>query len=92
MILIEPLMFSVLEFFFLLTLIYNGDFGFFLYACSKIMTLGFNKRFIRTWGYYFDYCAAGFKSHTLEDYQVYYTVSMYITELASMFGAISLML
>ncbi|KAI7730769.1 hypothetical protein M8C21_008056 [Ambrosia artemisiifolia] len=32
---------------------------------SKIVGLGFNEKFIRTWEYYFDYCAAGFKTHTL---------------------------
>lgn len=37
---------------------------------SEILALGFNEKFIRTWEYYFDYCAAGFKSHTLGNYQV----------------------
>ncbi|KAJ0034271.1 hypothetical protein Pint_25136 [Pistacia integerrima] len=37
---------------------------------SKILALGFNEKFIRTWEYYFDYCAAGFKSYTLGNYQV----------------------
>ncbi|XP_040987774.1 tuberculostearic acid methyltransferase UfaA1 [Juglans microcarpa x Juglans regia] len=37
---------------------------------SKILTLGFNEKFIRTWEYYFDYCAAGFKTHTLGNYQI----------------------
>ena len=37
---------------------------------SKIRALGFSEKFIRTWEYYFDYCAAGFKSRTLGDYQV----------------------
>ncbi|XP_059446923.1 uncharacterized protein LOC132178508 [Corylus avellana] len=37
---------------------------------SKILTLGFSEKFIRTWEYYFDYCAAGFKTHTLGNYQV----------------------
>ncbi|KAF3786032.1 Tuberculostearic acid methyltransferase [Nymphaea thermarum] len=32
--------------------------------------LGFDEKFIHTWEYYFVYCAAGFKSHTLGDYQV----------------------
>ncbi|KAH9681793.1 Amino oxidase domain-containing protein [Citrus sinensis] len=35
----------------------------------KIRALGFSEKFIRTWEYYFDYCAAGFKSRTLGDYQ-----------------------
>ncbi|XP_052292413.1 uncharacterized protein LOC102615557 isoform X2 [Citrus sinensis] len=37
---------------------------------SEILALGFNEKFIRTWEYYFDYCAAGFKSRTLGNYQV----------------------
>ncbi|OMP01711.1 Mycolic acid cyclopropane synthase [Corchorus capsularis] len=37
---------------------------------SKILGLGFDDKFIRTWEYYFDYCASGFKSRTLNDYQV----------------------
>ncbi|KAH9315263.1 hypothetical protein KI387_023890, partial [Taxus chinensis] len=36
---------------------------------SDILKLGFNDHFIRTWDYYFVYCAAGFKSLTLGDYQ-----------------------
>ncbi|KAL4288033.1 hypothetical protein AHAS_Ahas19G0245700 [Arachis hypogaea] len=36
---------------------------------SEILALGFDEKFIRTWEYYFDYCAAGFKSRTLGDYQ-----------------------
>ncbi|XP_050217003.1 uncharacterized protein LOC126667910 isoform X1 [Mercurialis annua] len=42
----------------------------FLENQSKIMALGFNEEFIRTWEYYFDYCAAGFKTLTLGNYQV----------------------
>ena len=41
------------------------------YDGSEILALGFDEKFIRTWEYYFDYCAAGFKSHTLWDYQVH---------------------
>lgn len=37
---------------------------------SQIQALGFNEKFIRTWEYYFDYCAAGFKTCTLGNYQV----------------------
>ncbi|XP_065863000.1 uncharacterized protein [Euphorbia lathyris] len=37
---------------------------------SKILELGFNEKFIRTWEYYFDYCSAGFKTHTIGNYQV----------------------
>lgn len=32
--------------------------------------MGFDEKFIRTWEYYFDYCAAGFRTYTLGDYQV----------------------
>ncbi|XP_021290574.1 uncharacterized protein LOC110421323 [Herrania umbratica] len=42
----------------------------FLENQSKILALGFDEKFMRTWEYYFDYCAAGFKSRTLGDYQV----------------------
>lgn len=37
---------------------------------SKILALGFDDKFIRTWEYYFIYCAAGFKSRTLGTYQM----------------------
>ncbi|XP_054805334.1 uncharacterized protein LOC129308288 [Prosopis cineraria] len=40
---------------------------------NEILGLGFNEKFIRTWEYYFDYCAAGFKSHTLGNYQVVFS-------------------
>ncbi|XP_020222395.1 uncharacterized protein LOC109804891 [Cajanus cajan] len=40
---------------------------------SEIMALGFNEKFIRTWEYYFDYCAAGFKLHILGDYQIVFS-------------------
>ncbi|CAK7327300.1 unnamed protein product [Dovyalis caffra] len=42
----------------------------FLEKQRKILALGFNENFIRTWEYYFDYSAAGFKSLTLGNYQV----------------------
>ncbi|KAJ6356269.1 hypothetical protein OIU78_004390 [Salix suchowensis] len=45
----------------------------FLENKSKILSLGFDEKFIRTWEYYFDYCAAGFKSYTLCDYQVVFS-------------------
>ncbi|KAI4318147.1 hypothetical protein L6164_025951 [Bauhinia variegata] len=45
----------------------------FLEKQSEIMALGFNEKFIRTWEYYFDYCAAGFKSRTLGNYQVVFS-------------------
>lgn len=40
---------------------------------SKILALGFNDKFIRTWEYYFDYCAAGFRSYTLGNYQIVFS-------------------
>ncbi|CAA6659196.1 unnamed protein product [Spirodela intermedia] len=39
----------------------------------KILELGFDERFIRTWEYYFIYCAAGFKSRTLGNYQIVFS-------------------
>ncbi|XP_021291428.1 uncharacterized protein LOC110422000 isoform X2 [Herrania umbratica] len=45
----------------------------FLEKQSKILALGFNEKFIRTWEYYFDYCAAGFKLNTLGNYQVVFS-------------------
>ncbi|KAH7522035.1 hypothetical protein FEM48_Zijuj07G0095200 [Ziziphus jujuba var. spinosa] len=36
---------------------------------SKIVALGFDRKFIRTWEYYFDCFAAGFKTHAFNDYQ-----------------------
>ncbi|XVF62806.1 hypothetical protein PTKIN_Ptkin09bG0037900 [Pterospermum kingtungense] len=41
----------------------------FLENKRKVLDLGFDEKFMRTWEYYFDYCAAGFKSRTLGDYQ-----------------------
>ncbi|KAL5702384.1 cyclopropane-fatty-acyl-phospholipid synthase [Ranunculus cassubicifolius] len=40
---------------------------------SKILTLGFDEKFIRTWEYYFVYCAAGFKTRTLGNYQIVFS-------------------
>ncbi|GAB4843086.1 hypothetical protein Ancab_013065 [Ancistrocladus abbreviatus] len=40
---------------------------------GKILSLGFDEKFIRTWEYYFDYCAAGFKSRTLGNYQIVFS-------------------
>ncbi|KAJ8768382.1 hypothetical protein K2173_021535 [Erythroxylum novogranatense] len=45
----------------------------FLANRSKILDMGFDEKFIRTWEYYFDYCAAGFKSYTLGDYQIVFS-------------------
>ncbi|EPS65744.1 cyclopropane fatty acid synthase, partial [Genlisea aurea] len=42
----------------------------FLGSRKEIEDLGFDEKFIRTWVYYFDYCAAGFKSCTLGNYQI----------------------
>ncbi|XP_011649139.2 uncharacterized protein LOC105434591 [Cucumis sativus] len=39
----------------------------------KIIELGFDESFIRTWEYYFDYCAAGFKSRIIGDYQIVFS-------------------
>ncbi|KAK4854822.1 hypothetical protein QYF36_001677 [Acer negundo] len=41
----------------------------FLENKSEVLALGFNQKFIRMWEYYLDYCAAGFKSRTLGNYQ-----------------------
>ncbi|KAG4160830.1 hypothetical protein ERO13_D01G023400v2 [Gossypium hirsutum] len=45
----------------------------FLENTSKVLALGFDEKFMRTWEYYFDYCAAGFKTGTLIDYQVVFS-------------------
>ncbi|KAG6428202.1 hypothetical protein SASPL_112453 [Salvia splendens] len=42
----------------------------FLQNRSKIHGLGFDDKFIRTWEYYFDYCAAGFKYCVIGDFQI----------------------
>ncbi|XVE81902.1 hypothetical protein DITRI_Ditri15bG0103400 [Diplodiscus trichospermus] len=55
----------------------------FLQKQSKIIALGFNEKFIRTWEYYFDYCAAGFKSNTLGDYQVVFSRPGNVTALGN---------
>ncbi|XP_017699471.1 uncharacterized protein LOC103711840 isoform X2 [Phoenix dactylifera] len=39
----------------------------------KILALGFDEKFIRTWEYYFIYCAAGFRSRTLGNYQMVFS-------------------
>ncbi|WMV48040.1 hypothetical protein MTR67_041425 [Solanum verrucosum] len=41
---------------------------------NQIHALGFDDKFIRTWKYYFDYCAAGFKTRTLGDYQIVFSM------------------
>ncbi|TVU46462.1 hypothetical protein EJB05_06002, partial [Eragrostis curvula] len=40
---------------------------------DKVLALGFDDKFIRTWEYYFIYCGAGFKSRTLGDYQIVFS-------------------
>ncbi|XP_061356938.1 uncharacterized protein LOC133301323 [Gastrolobium bilobum] len=45
----------------------------FLENHRKILALGFDEKFIRMWEYYFDYCAAGFKSRTLGNYQMVFS-------------------
>lgn len=45
----------------------------FLKNQSEIQALGFNEKFIRTWEYYFDYCAAGFKTCTLGNYHIVFS-------------------
>ncbi|KAL6503522.1 hypothetical protein OROGR_025445 [Orobanche gracilis] len=39
----------------------------------EIQALGFDDKFVRTWVYYFDYCAAGFKTCTLGNYQIVFS-------------------
>jgi cyclopropane-fatty-acyl-phospholipid synthase len=46
---------------------------------KQIIDLGFDEKFLRTWEYYFDYCAAGFKTLTLRNYQVTHTHSSTLT-------------
>ncbi|XP_055813748.1 uncharacterized protein LOC129883174 isoform X2 [Solanum dulcamara] len=45
----------------------------FLNNKSQIRAMGFDDMFIRTWEYYFDYCAAGFKTRTIGDYQIVFS-------------------
>ncbi|KAK8960960.1 hypothetical protein KSP40_PGU014589 [Platanthera guangdongensis] len=40
---------------------------------DKISALGFDEKFIRTWEYYFVYCAAAFKTRHLGDYQIVFS-------------------
>ncbi|KAL3648750.1 hypothetical protein CASFOL_005153 [Castilleja foliolosa] len=42
----------------------------FLLNQKKIMALGYDEKFIRTWEYFFDHCAAHFKSRYLGNYQI----------------------
>nr|GMD70042.1 uncharacterized protein LOC109176538 isoform X1 [Ipomoea batatas] len=45
----------------------------FLERQSQILDLGFDNKFLRTWEYYFDYCAAGFQTCTLGNYQIVFS-------------------
>ncbi|WMV48060.1 hypothetical protein MTR67_041445 [Solanum verrucosum] len=45
----------------------------FLKNKRQIHALGFDDKFIRAWEYYFDYCAAGFKTRTFGDYQIVFS-------------------
>ncbi|OMO75752.1 hypothetical protein COLO4_25898 [Corchorus olitorius] len=40
---------------------------------SKILALGFDENFLRTWEYFFCYCVVGFKSGMVKDYQVVFS-------------------
>ncbi|XVF28550.1 hypothetical protein REPUB_Repub15cG0039400 [Reevesia pubescens] len=59
----------------------------FLENQSKILALGFDEKFMRTWEYYFDYTAAGFKSRTLGNYQVVFSRSGNFVALADPYQA-----
>ncbi|XP_057809684.1 uncharacterized protein LOC131024192 isoform X2 [Salvia miltiorrhiza] len=45
----------------------------FLQNQSHIMALGFDEKFIRTWEYYYDFFAAGFKYCVFGDYQIVFS-------------------
>ncbi|XLR44602.1 hypothetical protein S83_029262 [Arachis hypogaea] len=53
----------------------------FLKNQSKILALGLNEKFIKTWEYYFDFLGAGFKSRTIENYQIVFSRPGNITTL-----------
>lgn len=53
---------------------YNSSTSTISFFSREILALGFDEKFIRTWEYYFIYCAAGFKSLTLGNYQVMYLI------------------
>ncbi|GMJ01998.1 hypothetical protein like AT3G23510 [Hibiscus trionum] len=59
----------------------------FLENQSKILALGFDEKFIRTWVYYFDYGAAGFKTRTLGNYQVVFSRPGNVAALGNPFKA-----
>ncbi|KAJ4822832.1 hypothetical protein Tsubulata_019321 [Turnera subulata] len=45
----------------------------FLKNQRKIQDMGFDEKFIRKWEYYFDYCAAGFKSYVVSSYHIVFS-------------------
>ena len=45
---------------------------FFFTINRQVLELGFDEKFVRTWEYYFSYCAAGFKTRTIGNYQVFH--------------------
>ncbi|KAF8698874.1 hypothetical protein HU200_035135 [Digitaria exilis] len=45
----------------------------FMYNKDKVLALGFDDKFIRKWEYYLIYCAAGFKSRTIGNYQIVFS-------------------
>ncbi|XP_025679805.1 uncharacterized protein [Arachis hypogaea] len=53
----------------------------FLKNQSKILALGFDEKFIKTWKYYFDFLGAGFKSRTIGNYQIVFSRPGNITTL-----------
>ncbi|KAJ4827982.1 hypothetical protein Tsubulata_009515 [Turnera subulata] len=45
----------------------------FLKNQRRIQDMGFDEKFIRKWEYYFDYCAAGFKSYVVSSYHIVFS-------------------
>jgi cyclopropane-fatty-acyl-phospholipid synthase len=37
---------------------------------KKIMSLGFDERFMKMWNYYFSYCAGGFQERAINDFHI----------------------
>ena len=37
---------------------------------KKIMSLGFDERFMKMWNYYFSYCAGGFHERAINDFHI----------------------
>ncbi|KAI5649663.1 hypothetical protein M9H77_35668 [Catharanthus roseus] len=60
----------------------------FLERQSKIMELGFDEKFMRTWEYYFDYCAAGFKTCTLGNYQIVFSRPGNVVEFGNLYKGV----